>query len=225
MSTKYEYYDTGYDTNWRIDNGEGRWLGQLFTPSVAHTITSVKLYMKRVGNPSGNLNVEIQGVSGGHPDGITLASGTLACSSISTNPTLAWYEITLGAGYALSNGVQYAIVIYLDAGDVSNYIYVGEDGSSATYAGGNLEYSSDSGSSWTSNTGWDVNFEEWGDPAESSYDTAVGSKNTWGWEKVTFGGAEQCPVGDKNAWAWAAPTAGSDETRQGDKNSWAWGTT
>lgn len=161
MATKYQYYDTGGDTYWGIY--AARYVAQLFTPSTAHKITSVKIYAKKAGSP-GTVTVEIQGVSGGHPDGTAICLGTIEGSGLSTTP--AWVEITLGAGATLAAGTQYAILVKLAGGDVSNRIEWQEDSAGATYAGGNWEYSTDSGSNWTSLAAADGMFEEWGLPLE-----------------------------------------------------------
>lgn len=61
--------------------------------------------------------------------------------------------------------------------------------------------------------------------AETTYNTQVGTKGSWAWDKCDYGGSEECPVGAKTSWAWGAPTAESDQTRQGAKDSWVWDTT
>jgi len=43
-----------------------------------------------------------------------------------------------------------------------NRVYWREDGTSPTYAGGNLEESANGGSSWTGYAGYDAMFEVWG---------------------------------------------------------------
>ena len=76
-----------------------------------------------------------------------------------------WREITLGSGYALSASTMYAIVVRAPNGNSSNRLYWRRDASSPTYGGGCREGSTDSGSTWTSNTARDMMFEEWGDAA------------------------------------------------------------
>ncbi len=59
---------------------------------------------------------------------------------------------------------------------------------------------------------------------ETSYNTRVGTKNSWTIDKCDYSASEKCPVGTKNAWDWAAPVyGGADKTPQGTKNSWDWG--
>jgi hypothetical protein len=168
----YEYYNTGDDDF--IPSYDGRWLAQTFTPSVAHTIASVKLKLSRYGSP-GTVTVGIKATDGsGHPTGSDLCSGTIDGNSLTTVTTGAWYEITLGSGYALSASTKYAIVLRAPNGDSSNQCRWRRDISSPTYAGGCYEYSTDSGSTWTSYD-YDTMFEEWsGEPnisvSPTSYD-------------------------------------------------------
>ena len=66
------------------------WETQTFTvgttgPNTSFTIDSVKLYLKRLGTVSGNLNVVLNAVDGfGKPTGSALSTGTILASSIST---------------------------------------------------------------------------------------------------------------------------------------------
>ena len=65
MATRYEYYTTGYNT---FFGSEAQyWLGQTFTPSISHRITSVKVFVFRKGSP-GTVTVSIRSTDGnGHP--------------------------------------------------------------------------------------------------------------------------------------------------------------
>jgi hypothetical protein len=155
----YEYYNTGDDNHvWLYGS---TWVAQTFTPSVAHTITSVKLKLFRVGSP-GTVTVSIRATSGGQPTGSNLCSGTTSGDTLTTSAPGEWREITLGSGYGLSAGTTYAIVVRATSGDGSNYVWWRVDGSSPTYGGGMYLLSSDSGSSWTSGASYDLMFEEWG---------------------------------------------------------------
>ena len=145
---RQEYYNTG-DTGTDFANGV-KLLAQTFTPSASHTITKVKLKLSLEGT-SATVLVGIYATSGGHPTGGALASG------ITIAGATAWYEISLGAGADLSANTQYAIVIR--TGVITWYHWSqAPDG----YAGGNKEISTNGGTSWTSYTGSDFMFEEWG---------------------------------------------------------------
>lgn len=158
-SSIYEYYNTGDDNHvWLYGS---YWVAQTFTPSVTHTITSVKLKLFRNGLP-GTITVSIRATSGGQPTGTDLCSGTTNGDTLTTSAPGVWREIALGSGYGLSAGTTYAIVIRATSGDSSNYVLWRVDGSSPTYGGGMYLLSSNSGSSWTSGASYDLMFEEWG---------------------------------------------------------------
>jgi hypothetical protein len=160
-ASMYEHYNTG-------DTGSGtifgiNWAAQTFTPSATHTIISVKLLLWRSGAP-GTITVGIRDTSGGQPAGSDLCSGTINGNTLTISSTGVWYEITLGGGYSLSAGHQYAIVVRAPGGDATNLLYWRAEGGAPTYVGGMLCLSGNSGLSWSCYSNWDFMFEEWGDP-------------------------------------------------------------
>ena len=105
----YEHYDSG--DNSLIAVFADRWVAQTFTPSAAHTITSVKLKLYRNGSP-GTMHVGIRATNAtGQPTGGTLCLGSINGSSLTTDSGGVWYEIDLGGGYPLSASTLYAIVV------------------------------------------------------------------------------------------------------------------
>ncbi len=161
MATKYEYYTAGQDGNYEFFEGV-YWTAQTFkVGAVAHSITSVKLQMFRAGSP-GTITVGIRAVDGsGHPTGADLTSGTTNGNTLTTNSAGELREVAV-TELALSPNTTYAIVIRAPSGNASNFANLNEDGSSPTYADGNLENSSNSGGSWTARTAGDGMFEVWG---------------------------------------------------------------
>jgi hypothetical protein len=176
VATLYEYYNTDYDDNTNFYGAT--WWAQTFTPSTAHKITSVKLQLYRTGSP-GTITVSIRATDGsGHPTGSDLCSGTINGNSLTSSYPGEWYEITLGSGYDLSASTKYAIVVRAPSGNGSNKLCWLRQMSSPTYAGGNQEISTNSGSSWTTYTQYDLMFEEWGESAataKTSSDTGSGA--------------------------------------------------
>jgi hypothetical protein len=162
MPTLYENYITGDDDY--LGMGIAIWGAQTFTPSVAHTITSVKLKLYKYGTETvGTITVGIRAVdANGRPTGNDLCSGTMD-GGVLTN-TATWYEITLGAGYNLSASIKYAIVVRAPNASWQYALQWRADWSSATYSGGCVEYSTNSGVDWTDYATQDLMFEEWGDP-------------------------------------------------------------
>lgn len=192
MANLYEYYNTGDDTK-SFAYGV-IWCAQTFTPSIAHTITSVKLLLYRKGSP-GTITVSIRATSSGHPTGADLCSGTINGNTLTTDTAGLWYEITLGAGYALS-ATKYATIIRALSGDTSNWIGWRADISNPTYTGGCFEYSTNSGTGWFTYTVQDMMFEDWGkDPklivgsGSVAIASGVHKYMVGGWKKPMGGGS------------------------------------
>lgn len=156
----YENYVTGGDE----DNYGARqavWYAQTFTPSASHTITSVKLWLKKAGSP-GTFTIHIQGVDvSDHPDGSDDCSGSIQGNDLTTS--LVWTTISLGAGSVVTSGIMYAIVMEAkDAPTGNDRVKIWADSTSSGYDNGSYEFSADSGSSWADGSARDFLFEEWG---------------------------------------------------------------
>lgn len=140
------------------------WVGQTFTPSTTHTITSVKLLLGLRKNSPGTIDVSIRATSAGEPTGGDLTSGTTDGNTLGTGTPI-WgadeREIIL-TPFELLTGVQYAIVIRATSGNSNNLIKWRKDFSNSAYAGGAFVFSSDSGSAWSITTGDDNLFAEFG---------------------------------------------------------------
>jgi len=208
---RYEYYNTRYDTD--ADAHGVAWKAQTFTPSVAHTITSVKLLIRRSGLP-GIITVGIRATDGsGHPTGADLCSGTTAGDSLTDTWPGEWREITLGAGYDLDADTKYAIVVRALTGDGTNEVVWQSDNTSPIYAGGNYEASFTSGVSWTSSTDKDFMFEEWGvaiAPPTGFLLRGFIRDDTWAW---TVGGIIYVSL-TAGEFTQTAPTVSGDQVRK-----------
>lgn len=168
MATLYENYPTS-DVGLFFTNTAIKWPGQVFTPSISHTITSVKLQMYRTGNP-GTLTINIYAVDGtGVPAGAIKASGTTNGDTLTANAAGEWREIVLTPGpdnAVLTASSKYAIVLVDPSGDDSNKAWVNGD-YTGNYAGGYAIVTVDGGINWNQyHTGnvYDLGFEDWGDP-------------------------------------------------------------
>lgn len=159
-TTRFEYYVTNADTV-GVWSGAA-WGGQSFTPLVAHTITSVRLLVYRVGSP-GDLTISIRATDGsGHPTGDDLCVGVTDGDTLTTNGAGEWREITLGDGHDLSANVKYAIVFRVESlSDTVNWL---EDETAGEYPGGCVQESINSGVDWDFFTypDCDFMFEEYG---------------------------------------------------------------
>lgn len=174
LSQLYEYYNTGNDGYRSIY--DIYWCAQTFTVgSVGHTITSVKLMLRRSGSP-GTVYVGIRAVDGsGHPTGGDLTSGTTNGNTLPVSPNWEMREIAL-TEFTPSVNTQYAIVVHQPSAD--QYLMWALS-TAAGYGGGAVELSFNSGSSWTTHTEWDFMFEVWGNPlatAISVSDSGVGTE-------------------------------------------------
>ena len=164
MSTKYEFYDATSDGGYYIR--AGWWAAMSFTlgtvgTNVGHTVSSVKLNLKKAGTPTATLVVGIKAVdSNGKPTGIDLYTGSLLTSSLTTSEVE--YEITMTGSYRLAASTQYAIVVRCpNAADDGNYPYWYSKGTGA-YTGGGRMASTDSGTTWAAPGTSDFIFEVWG---------------------------------------------------------------
>jgi len=163
MATLYENYTTGVDGANPI--ATTRYHCQTFTPAIAHTITSVKMLLYRIGSP-GTFTVAITAVDGSSkPTGADLATGTYNGNTLTADAGGLWYEITLGAGTLLSASTEYAMQVRVGGVQWTDCVLWRSDDTSPTYAGGIFGSSNDSGSTWTMVTTVDFLFEDWGNPA------------------------------------------------------------
>ena len=219
MAILYEHYIIGDTAN--LGRYAQFWAAQTFKPLQAHKITSVKFKLFRTGLP-GILDVSIKATDDdGHPTGIDLCSGTIDGDTLTTDFPGIYYEITLGAGYDLLVDTKYAIVIRALSGDSSNVFQI-RYASPGTYPRGNLEISSDSGTSWTTGAAFDFMFEDWGQaPGEAPSVTTqavsdIAPTTATGNGTITSDGGELC---SKRGVCWnitGNPTVADDKSEETD---------
>jgi len=160
MSTKYEYYDTGLDSDMAVY--PPYYETQTFTVNTPHKISAVKLYVARFlkGEP-GTVIVQIRTTDGdGKPTSTVLCSGSFNGNDVEY-AYFEWIEVALDET-VLSTGIKYAIVIMSPDADAYQPIYWASDNSSPTYSGGSRVYSEDEGDTWIIKADEDYYFEEWG---------------------------------------------------------------
>jgi hypothetical protein len=171
-----EYYDTGADGVFIIFASTHR-VAQTFTAAAYYDISSVALFLSRIGLP-GTVTVEIQGVTTGKPNGTVYATGTTNGDTLVVNnsglPSVGdWREITFSFSYSLTSGIVYAIVVSVAGASTSKKILWPEDDSSPTYTDGTTVSSTDSGSTWTIASGSDMMFRNYGDLTIQHYDEGI----------------------------------------------------
>ena len=188
MATVYESYTTGADSSQLISD---QWrTGQTFTPAANHTIEKVRLLLFRVNSP-GTLNVYIYATSAGLPTGAALASGTTNGNTLTTNTNGSYRDILLGAGAALTSGIQYAIVAEAPDGTPTvDEAYWRMDSTSPTYAGGTtVRRPTFPGEvdEWESYSGKDCLFVEYGFDVPSKATTPSPANDATGVDFSAFG--------------------------------------
>jgi len=127
---------------------------QTFRLSEDGDVTSVELYMLRVGNPPYDCKVEIRALdSSGYPTGSVLGTTYISASQVGTS--LSWVKAKFSSAVHLRGGVSYAIVLSMNGGDSNNrYRWGVVDGD--VYSNGVL-WQKQSGT-WYSFSGYDASF-------------------------------------------------------------------
>ncbi|MDQ7027564.1 MAG: choice-of-anchor R domain-containing protein, partial [Anaerolineae bacterium] len=117
-------------------------LAQGVQVSSVTNVKSVKLWLRKSGTPAGNLTVKIETDSSGSPSGTVVTNGTsatVAASSLATS--YGWIEFTFSTPPSLSASTQYHLVLETtDTQSNTNYVEWGADGSSPSYASGEMKH-------------------------------------------------------------------------------------
>jgi hypothetical protein len=133
---------------------------QTFTPTENHKLTSLILNIYRMGNPQGNLIIEICNVDAeGKPTGSPLASIQAEAGKIPA--TLTQVEFILPSLINLNAGTTYAIVLKCPQTSGENVIMWAVSNNNP-YARGTRVYSNNGGATWIVDSAGDFWFEEWG---------------------------------------------------------------
>lgn len=156
------WYSTNSGSSWTSQAGNdldcavvtstasvGDKLSQSFQVTGDQSIGVIKLYLKKVGAPTGTLTLRVETDTTGSPSGtladvnatVTLAEDTLATS-------YGWIIFTYATAYTLTGSTTYHAVLSTDrATDASNYVLWGADASSPEYASGEMK--SQASSTWS----------------------------------------------------------------------------
>lgn len=115
-------------------------LAQSFKITSASTIGSIKLWLRKIGTPTGNLTVNIYADSAGSPGSLVTngTSQTLAASKLAT--LYDYFEFKFSTPPSLSANTTYWIVLETtDSASSSNYVRWGTDKSNPGYLDGELK--------------------------------------------------------------------------------------
>jgi hypothetical protein len=183
MATR-QFYITG-DTNSEKVGGTN-YEAQTFTVETTHRIMAVLLKIGEVSASDYAVEIAIQAVDeNGKPDNtdLILSENTYEIAGPGfggSGSAGQWIECSFGAGYVLTAGVTYAIVLRVpDGNTTSEYWIWRRDATSPTYAGGSRFHSANSGTAWTEDTTKDYMFAERdGRRLHTHIDDALGSGET-----------------------------------------------
>ncbi|MBI4128548.1 MAG: hypothetical protein HY460_00730 [Parcubacteria group bacterium] len=135
-------------------------IAQSFTASASGNLTKVSVFLGKVGSPSTNLTLRITDDTNGEPASSSLASATLAVSSVGATPS--WIDISFPTPPNLTAGVRYWILLDATSSSGANYWNWRKDSTDA-YANHTGTYTGNWGSGnppWT-NVGGDLAFRVW----------------------------------------------------------------
>jgi hypothetical protein len=136
-------------------------LGQSFTPSATISMNKIRLYLKKVGTPTGNLTVEIR-ADGADPTVAALqaTSNTFNVATLISG-TYDWWDFTFPTPPTLTGGTEYWILLSGDYSvSSSNAAVWGIDTTSPTYSGGHYGRFGNGSAVWEDITSYDALFME-----------------------------------------------------------------
>jgi hypothetical protein len=191
MAVVREHFEGTYDSTYKYFSGSTRYC-QTFTPDVAHNIGKVLLYAFASYGTTGTATISIKNADANHkPTGSALASATVDLATFpSSGDAYSWPDEQYGVMailsniYALEASTEYVIEVSSTHG-----IYWGTK--TTGYAGGVPVKSTNDGSSWTVETGYDLMFKEYevGPPAAPASITYP-STNAYGEQDVSWDASE-----------------------------------
>jgi len=124
-------------------------LAQSFEVTGTQTVKTVDLWLKKTGSPTGTLTLRIETDNAGEPSG-TLAHANLTTTLAESSLSASYGDMTFAfsTGASISGSTPYWLVLSTDrSASETNYVSWGADGSSPSYADG--EMMSELSSSWS----------------------------------------------------------------------------
>jgi len=156
---RFEYYVLG-DTNSGYIHG-ATWYAQSFTPAAAHTLTQIKLKMRKFAECTGDVHVDVYEADGAHkPTGDSISTGTIPIVNIEDTEDPGSFVTCMMSKVALTVDKEYVIVVSEPEDDMNGVFWRYDADSS--YPRGLYLWSNDGGASWSPNAARDLLFEEWG---------------------------------------------------------------
>jgi len=139
--------------------GQERRNAQSFTLSAQKTIDAIGIELDaNSGSPSGDVTIRIE------TDSSNVPSGTLANVNATKAVTVTasqWNKFSFDTPFSLSSGTYW--IVFTCADQSNNAYWTWKTSTSSLYAGGNMAYSTDGGSSWTALGTYDQTFRVYTD--------------------------------------------------------------
>lgn len=156
------YYPPGFQTyDYALRDAVARTqISQGFKSNTSAAVKKVRLWLKKTGSPTGNINIEIQTDSSGVPSGTAVTNGTSANLDIATKitTTYAWVTFTFATQPTLTAGTQYHLVFQGDNTiNGTAYVQWGADDYDVVYPDGSM--SAYDATTWGANGTHDAIFE------------------------------------------------------------------
>jgi hypothetical protein len=154
------------------------------------TTKAVRLYMRKIGTPTGTMTLRIETDSSGEPSGTLVnanATTTVAESSLGTD--WGWVTFTFSSTFTLTASTQYWVVLSTNrSASAANYVMLGADNTGAAYLDGEAQY--ETSSTWyTEVTNTDLLFQVMADG--SAFDLFVDSRVAYKIEAGDGGSSSQ----------------------------------
>lgn len=157
---RLEWYETGQDTDKVIGDTGGTETAQSqgFQLPYDQSVKAVQVYLKKSTGTPGDITVRIETNSTDKPSGtLAHANATATIPAFSTT-TYGWITVEFDEAFTLSDSTTYHLVLKTAAAANDNYYHWGADGSSPTYADGDMSASTDGGSTWSAVSAADAYF-------------------------------------------------------------------
>lgn len=124
-------------------------LTQTFQLSSTTDVVKARLYLKKVGSPTGTMTLRVETTAAGDPTGTLVdANATITLAESGLTTSYAWYDFEFPAAFELTGSTTYALVLSTDRTAGADYVSWGADGSTPSYASG--EMLSEAAATWGS---------------------------------------------------------------------------
>lgn len=173
-----DYYLSGEDGQTAF--GGATWQAQTFTPSASYNCTGVSVKLWRTaGTTPGTITVGLRRTSASKPTTNNLTNGTTDGNTLPTSAaTAVWRKITFPSPVYLIAATMYGLVVRATGAAAVTDVKWRADTSSPSYTGGSRNFSTNSGSSYTTDTTIDFMFITYGSALPTQYDAFATTADT-----------------------------------------------